>query len=107
MSSKRFNEAKQLKRDIMEYETISIFSPGVESIDIKVEVVGDGILCASNGLKCDGICRKINLYRKRTDMKRCPAAYEEGPKRRTFRDIKKERQIRDRKWRKQHENVGQ
>lgn len=33
-------------------------------------------LCAcGNGLKCKGICRETNLFRKRKILKRCPAAY--------------------------------
>lgn len=34
-------------------------------------------LCACNKRSCDGICREKNLYRKRKNLKICPAAYME------------------------------
>lgn len=34
------------------------------------------INCACNGRKCDGECRKKNLYRPRKFLDKCPAAYE-------------------------------
>lgn len=34
----------------------------------------DNILCACGG-KCEGVCRKKNLYRQRTYGSICPSAY--------------------------------
>jgi len=34
------------------------------------------IKCACNGKKCEGVCREKHLHRKRTFLKRCPAAYD-------------------------------
>ena len=47
----------------------------------------DTLLCACTGTKCDGICRSVNLYRKRTTLPRCPSAYdpEKEPKRQSKR----------------------
>jgi len=35
----------------------------------------DNLKCACNGKACDGVCRKLNLFRKRKTLDRCPAAY--------------------------------
>lgn len=40
------------------------------------------ILCACNGKICEGLCKEKNLYRKRKDLDRCPAAYDEQEERR-------------------------
>lgn len=32
--------------------------------------------CLRNNGKCEGKCREVNLYRKRTNLETCPAAYE-------------------------------
>jgi len=40
------------------------------------------LLCACNGKLCDGICKEKNLYRKRKDLDRCPAAFEKQKERR-------------------------
>lgn len=37
---------------------------------------GKELLCACNKKPCEGICREKNLYRKRKELKICPAAYE-------------------------------
>lgn len=38
------------------------------------------IMCACNGKKCDGECRKEHLHRKRDWADRCPAAYDKEVK---------------------------
>jgi len=49
----------------------------------------ENFFCAcGNGLKCKGICRETNLFRKRTILKRCPSAHKEE------RKNKREEQIR-------------
>lgn len=34
------------------------------------------ILCACTGKACEGLCKKMNLYRERKTLDRCPAAFE-------------------------------
>jgi len=59
------------------------------------------LLCACNGLPCKGLCHEKNLYRKRKnkDLDMCPSAYEKEPK----YERRKEKQTRDKKWRRQHD----
>jgi len=64
--------------------------------------VVDNLLCACNGLRCSGICRKINLYRKRKNQNICPSAYKKGSEYKKPTE-KKEKQIRNKKWRRQHD----
>lgn len=44
-------------------------------------ILSSPLLCACNGLKCNGICRETHLYRKRTNgLDKCPSAYIPRPK---------------------------
>ena len=35
----------------------------------------DNLKCACNNKKCNGVCRKENLFRERKKLNNCPAAY--------------------------------
>lgn len=77
-----------------------VYAPYIPKFATKQPVVMDGLLCACNGLPCDGICRATNLYRERKDLDRCPSAYVPKPKTDRKAKIRLE-QDRDRKFRRQ------
>jgi hypothetical protein len=67
------------------------------------KVIREILFCACNGLKCNGICRETNLYRKRTNgMDKCPSAYIPKPKReKKTRIVFGQDRDRDKKFRRQ------